>query len=161
MANWSDCTIHLQAQNTFELAKVKEVIEKDKLNNALPLDVLLLDTCASLNSIVIEGSGRWSVEADYFIRLADTHKLSGTFVDFESGSNFFHHIEFDLGDIKSSILTGYYSKEHAEYLQDPAYFLESLDWIFESPDWEEQFPEEVNFLLSLGYTIEELKGGVR
>ena len=95
----------------------------------------------------MSGSGRWGINVDLLIELAQRHTLSGEIVDAEPGSDFFIQVELTDGEVTYDCNTNYMSEEHANWLNDPSFWTESYAYALEEP---EEHQEIIEFLNKFG-----------
>ena len=154
MANWSNTAIILTG-DAWHIRRALDALESRKF------DLFLANIHWTHNAdnltLSIFGEGRWSTDPTEAIDFAAQHNLSGTFKDSEPGNDFFRLIEFDAdGEITNDIHTDYYSMEHFEWEPDKQWWIEQLYWIFDDPSPETIYAEHYQFLLDIGFTMEEL-----
>jgi len=169
MANWSDTSVTLVAQDVMDFVALTRELKSDIKDNYLSAD----GYTGSMNIeyfeydiddliIEIQGEGRWSAPMDYFISMAIKYKLNMDYVDAEPGNSFFIKVETINGEVTCNIEEDYISQASIDEF-GVNYFEYQLNYLAEtyeaSPeDWEECHKEDIELFMSNGLTIDELKG---
>ena len=143
MANYSNFSIELRG-NPFQLrAAVDEFTKLTPWNYSIS-EIYHEELISEPPTWVITGSGRWGIDVESLINLANKYQLSGSITDAEFGSNFFIQVELENGEITYSCNTDYMSDEHYNFDPDNQWWLDSYYYALEEPD---EYPEVIEFLL--------------
>lgn len=100
----------------------------------------------------LQGEGRWGVYIENLIDFLEPYNLSGTLVDVEPGSNFFHKVCVENGIVLDRINDDYVSDAHYEHCPDTCYWFDQLDYALDEP---EQYSNQIEFMLKHNIITQE------
>ena len=171
MPNWSETDIQLEGyENYIKIATeyLKDSIKDNFLTPALSKDfdpkvhtfgyscVEISEIILEPKSITIHGNGRWSGPYKYIKEFCKRFKLSGIYIDSESGCNFFNKMEFKDGEMTVEIDDKYFSQESISHY-GIQYFIDEYSFIAEEDDWEDNNEDIINLFEKNNISLIELK----